>query len=191
MSLLGDAAGDFVALNAASLIHNNVGTTTLVAADKNSWNVATTSAGIPFVKYDTSNYRIGIGTSTPGRTFSVAGEGYFQNALSVGTNGTRLTSIQWAWIDCGPLNTASFPASTTMSLQCNTGIPQGHAAGDPVWLTASSSIATTVNEPWYSFTGEASSTGAGKIQVEIENDSGRALTQSNVGTTSWQLLLIK
>ncbi len=192
-TLLGDAAGDFVAINAASLIHNNAGTTTLVAANANSWNVATTSANIPFVKYDTTNYRIGISTTAPAHTLSVAGQGYFSQALSVGTNGTRMTQINTAWIDCGPLNAANFPASTTMSLYCygDSGVPQGHAANDKIWLTGSSTIPTTANEPWYYYTGEASSTGARTIQVEIYNASGRALTQANVGTTSWQLLLIK
>lgn len=191
-ALFGDAAGDLVMLNAANVIYNNAGTTTIPAANKNSWIIATSSANIPFVRYDTSNYRVGVGTSTPGATFSVAGNAYVQGNLSVGTNGTNVATIQHAWINCGPATGAyTLAATTTGILLCNGNIPQGHAANDKVWLTASSTAFTANLNNWYIYTGKASSTAAGTIQVEIMNTSGATLTNANLGSTSWQLLLIK
>ncbi len=73
---LGDASTDTLTINANSITYGNVGTTTLPSASAVAWAVATSSANIPFVRYDTSSYRIGIGTTTPGATFSVAGTLY-------------------------------------------------------------------------------------------------------------------
>ncbi len=73
---LGDASTDTLTINANSITYGNVGTTTLPSASAVAWAVATSSANIPFMRYDTSSYRIGIGTTTPGATFSVAGTLY-------------------------------------------------------------------------------------------------------------------
>jgi len=191
-ALFGDAQGDLTMFNSGSLVFNNVSTTTIVAANANSFNIATSSANIPFLKFDTSNYRIGISTTSPGATFSVAGNAYITGNLSVGTNGTNVATIQHAWIDCGPITGAyTIAATTTGFLRCNGNIPQGHAADDKVWLTASSTAGAVSTQGWYDYTGKASSTAAGTIQVLIFNNSGTTLTNANLGTSSWQLLLIK
>jgi hypothetical protein len=78
--LFGDAAADLAMFNSASMIFNNAGTTTIPSALGASWAMATSSANIPFLRYDTSNYRIGVGTSTPGSALSVAGDGRVQVA---------------------------------------------------------------------------------------------------------------
>src|SRR3989338_8470774 len=93
-TLLGDAAADLVMLNAASLILNNSGTTTIIAASEKSWSIATSSANIPFLRYDTSAYRIGLGTTTPGATFSVVGDAYVLNGLGVGLATTSIGTIE-------------------------------------------------------------------------------------------------
>lgn len=194
-ALFGNAAADLVMLNASTIVYNNVGTTTIPATNAASWAIATTSANIPFLRYDTSNYRVGIGTSTPGATFSVAGDAYIKGNLSVGTNGDNVATIQHKWINCGPITGAyTLAATTTGILRCQgTGnLPEGHAANDKVWLTASSTaFGANLTNNWYIYTGKASSTAAGIIQVEIYNASGAALTNANLGTSSWQLLLIK
>ncbi|MBI4134778.1 MAG: hypothetical protein HY471_01565 [Candidatus Sungbacteria bacterium] len=95
-ALFGDAAGDLVMFNAATLVHNNAGTTTIPSANLTAWNIATTTASIPFLRYDTSNYRIGIGTTSPAVTFSVGGggHGYFLGGLGVGVATTTAGSVQ-------------------------------------------------------------------------------------------------
>lgn len=72
-TLLGDAAGDLVMLNAATVIRNNVGTTTLPAG-ANAFAYATSSAGA-LVRIDTTNTRVGIASSSPGAALVVAGGG--------------------------------------------------------------------------------------------------------------------
>ena len=74
-TLFGDAAADLVMFNSASLRYNNAGTSTIPSSNANAWSYATSSAGIPVVKLDTSNTRVGISTSTPGATLAVGGDG--------------------------------------------------------------------------------------------------------------------
>lgn len=88
--LLGDASGDLVMFNSASLIYNNQGTTTLPLANANAWSYATSTANVPLVKLDTSNTRVGVSTTTPGATLAVGGDG---TALIMG-NATSVLSIQ-------------------------------------------------------------------------------------------------
>ena len=73
-----------------SLTYTNVGTTT-IATNANAWSYATSSASIPLVKFDASNTRIGIGTTTPGATFAVGGDG---TALIMGGGATSTLAIQ-------------------------------------------------------------------------------------------------
>ena len=81
---LGAAAGTgTLTINDGTIAYGNVATSTIVAANLNAWTIATSSAVIPFLKFNTSNYRIGIGTSTPGATFSVAGDGLYTGNLTV------------------------------------------------------------------------------------------------------------
>lgn len=86
-ALFGDAAGDIVALNAATVVYNNAGTTTIPSSNANAWAVATSSAAIPLVRYDTSNTRVGISTTTPGATLAVGGSGNIYALGSINTGG--------------------------------------------------------------------------------------------------------
>ena len=73
--LFGDAAGDLVMSNSANWIFNNAGTTTIPSANANAWSYATSTANVPFLKFNTSTYRLGVGTTTPGATLAVGGDG--------------------------------------------------------------------------------------------------------------------
>lgn len=88
-ALFGDAAGDRVMFNAANLIHNNAGTTTLPAS-ATAWSYATSSAGA-FVRLDTTNTRVGIASSSPGAALAVAGDG---TAIIMSGEGTSTISVQ-------------------------------------------------------------------------------------------------
>ncbi|OGZ99611.1 MAG: hypothetical protein A3C07_04845 [Candidatus Sungbacteria bacterium RIFCSPHIGHO2_02_FULL_47_11] len=90
-SLFGDAAGDLVMYNSAALVFNNAGTSTIPSANANAWSYATSSANIPLVKFDTSNTRVGISTTSPLATLSVGGTGYFTGTLGVGTSSPATT----------------------------------------------------------------------------------------------------
>lgn len=94
--LFGDASGDLVMFNSASLIFNNAGTSTIPSANLNAWNIATSTAGVPFLKYNTSTYRIGIGTTSPATTLSVGGDGhiYALGGLGVGRATTTAGAIE-------------------------------------------------------------------------------------------------
>ena len=83
-------------------------TTTLTAGSVNAWAIATSSSLAPWLKFDSSNFRIGIATSAPATTFAVngnmfisgsclscisttsvksAGEGIAINNVTITTNG--------------------------------------------------------------------------------------------------------
>lgn len=72
---LGNAAADTLTITSNSVTYSNAGTSTIPASNANSLSVATSSAGVPLIKYNTSTYRVGVGTTTPGATLSVAGDG--------------------------------------------------------------------------------------------------------------------
>ena len=87
---IGNAQADNVTINAGVVNYTNVSTSTIPSANANAFNVATTSANIPLVKFDTSNTRVGIGTTTPGATLAVGGDG---TAIIIG-GATSSLSIQ-------------------------------------------------------------------------------------------------
>ena len=90
---LGDAAGDALTINSNSITYANAATSTIVSSNLGALAVATTSATVPFLRFDTSNSRIGIGTTSPGATFSVAGDGLYTGNLTVsGTFSSTQTS---------------------------------------------------------------------------------------------------
>lgn len=88
--LHGDASTDLVMFNAATLIFNNQGTSTLPLSNADAWSFATSTANIPLLKLNTSNTRVGISTTTPGATLAVGGDG---TALVMG-NATSVLSVQ-------------------------------------------------------------------------------------------------
>ena len=71
-------------------------TTTIPSSLVNSFAIATSSASTPFLSFDTANYRIGVGTSSPGTTFSIAGSLLVSADTNIGgaltVSGTNSTS---------------------------------------------------------------------------------------------------
>ena len=186
-ALFGDAAGDAAAFNAATIRFNNAGTTSIPSANAAGWAIATSSADVPFVRYDTSNYRIGVGTTSPSWTFSVAGDALVSGNLRVGAN-SSVSGIIHGFCDFGAIDAqTTIAATTTGAVACTTQAPAGLSAGDKVWLTASTS-AIGILPGTFIYTGMASSTAANRIQALIYNTSGGTLT---IPTTTWQYLIIK
>ncbi|MFY9463435.1 MAG: hypothetical protein WAP52_04625, partial [Candidatus Sungiibacteriota bacterium] len=66
------ADGD-ISIAGGDLIFGNLATTSIVASKVNAFSIATSTTAIPFMTFDTANYRIGIGTITPSATLSIAG----------------------------------------------------------------------------------------------------------------------
>ncbi|MEK6939949.1 MAG: hypothetical protein AABX31_04430, partial [Nanoarchaeota archaeon] len=62
-------------------------TTTIPSSLRNAFAFATSSASAPFLSFDTTTYRVGLGTTTPGRTFSVKGN-LLANLLNLSGSGT-------------------------------------------------------------------------------------------------------
>src|SRR3989338_9676473 len=90
-TLFGDASADLLMYNSAALVFNNAGTSTIPSANANAWSYATSSANIPLVKFDTSNTRVGISTTSPLATLSVDGTAVFTGTLGVGTSSPATT----------------------------------------------------------------------------------------------------
>ena len=185
---LGDAAADRLTLNGAIEAHSTQGTTTLTASAY-SWGFATTTAEVPLMRYDTTNTRVGISTTTPGAMLAVASSTY-TGGLIVGGTGTYTSGILSGWTDCGPANGLAttyitINASTTGIIACQGNIPNV-TAGDKIWLTASSTGFSTAMS-WI-YTGVASSTANGRIQAQILNLSSANYT---VASSTWMYLIIK
>lgn len=98
-ALFGDASSDLVNFNASNLNFNNNGTSTLPIHAK-AWAYATTSSATggvnAFVRFDTSNTRVGISSSTPGTTFSVQGDTMTTGGLGVGAATTTPGGVEIA-----------------------------------------------------------------------------------------------
>lgn len=149
---------------------------------------------------------VGVGTSTPANAFSVQGDAYISGSLknvqnitatgtvTIGANGTTLNSIITGFCDFGAIagtgGAATIAATSTGAVACQAQAPAGLAAGDKVWLTASSTgqQTQTPGVSAYIYAGVASSTASNRIQAIIFNPTGQTLT---IGTTSWQYLIIK
>ena len=122
---------------------------------------------------------------------------YVSGRLWVGAGGTggsattsAIAAIRHGWCDFGPIIASqSIVASTTGVVACTGQAPQGHAADDKVWLTASTTASGFINGGMpVMYTGMASSTAAGRIQAMVFNGTGAAWT---VTTSSWQYLIVK
>ncbi|QQG42382.1 MAG: DUF5011 domain-containing protein [Candidatus Giovannonibacteria bacterium] len=61
----------------------NQATTTIASSLINAFSFATSTSVTPFLTFDTKNYRIGIGTTTPSATFSVSGDILASGGLNV------------------------------------------------------------------------------------------------------------
>ena len=84
---LGNDSTHTVTMNGGTLAFGNVSTTTIPTGNANAWNIATSSANIPLMKFDTSNYRVGIGTSSPAALFSVGGNAIGSRGFYVSSTG--------------------------------------------------------------------------------------------------------
>ncbi len=145
---LGDAQADTLTVNAGTLTYGSAATTTIVSSNLGSLAIATSSATVPFLRFDTSNSRIGIGTTSPGRTFSVAGSAVFSGDVTV--EGTFT-----------PTQTTATSFTVTGATLLNGAVTLGDAAADVITITgnASTTNAFTVGSNLY-VGGRATTTGA-------------------------------
>ncbi len=109
-------------------------------------------------------------------------------AVTIGAGGTSFTNILYGFCDFGPIVASqSIVASTTGTVACTGQVPSGLAAGDKVWLTASTTASGVVGGSVI-YTGIASSTATTRIQAMVFNGTGAAWT---VTTSTWQYFIIK
>src|SRR3989344_5081456 len=66
------ASGDLI-IGGGDIVLTKVSTTTIPDLAINAFSFATSTAAIPLLTFDTLNYRVGVGTTSPGGTFAVAG----------------------------------------------------------------------------------------------------------------------
>ena len=82
------ASTSLLTINGGTVTYGQSSTSTIPSNALNAFSFATTTTGIPFLSFDTSNYRIGIGTTSPSQLLSVSGNGYFTGGLGVGRSTT-------------------------------------------------------------------------------------------------------
>ncbi len=168
--LFGDASTDLAMFNSASLIYNNQGTTTIPAANAASWAYATSSANIPFVRYDTSNYRIGIGTTTPGATFAVGGAG---NIYALGGIGAGLATTTAGALETSGAGLIGGAFNVTGAAVLNGNVTLGDATADVVTFTSgdhrySNAGTTTIPDSNANSWAYATSSSAGPAFVRLD-----------------------
>ena len=79
------AANQSLLFSGINMVYASSSTTT-IPTGVNAFSIATSSStAIPMLSFDTTNSRVGFGTTSPSATFSVAGTGYFGGSLGVGT----------------------------------------------------------------------------------------------------------
>lgn len=89
---LGNAAADVTTFTSGDLRYSNAGTTTIPASSAVAWAYATSSsAGRAFVRFDTANTFVGIGTSTPAAALDVGGDGSLAVTSATGTATATIT----------------------------------------------------------------------------------------------------
>lgn len=106
------------------------------------------------------------------------------SAITVG-GGSRVAGIITGFCDFGPLTTgATVVTATTTNVACNVQSGVGWAAGDAVWLTASS----TTGAPSVIYGGIASTTSATRIGAVMYNVTAQTV---NVPTSTFRYLIIR
>lgn len=97
--LFGGSASNLVNFNSANLNFNNIGTSTL-PINATAWGYATSTGGAntggAFIRFDTTNTRVGISSSTPGSTFSVQGDIQATGGFGVGAATTTPGAVEIA-----------------------------------------------------------------------------------------------
>lgn len=131
------------------------------------------------------NLSMNAATSSAATTTSF----YVDTSARFGTNGTSVSSIIHGFCSFGPqVVSQSVAATSTGAVQCTSEAPTGLAAGDKVWLTASSTAMNLNGAGSITYTGLASSTASNVIRALVYNGTGAAWT---VTTSTWQYLIVK
>ncbi|MBI1957008.1 MAG: hypothetical protein HYS44_00925, partial [Candidatus Niyogibacteria bacterium] len=199
---LGDAVGDTVTINAGTLTFNNtatinfatstlafsgLATTTIPNLRVNAWSIATSTDIVPTFTISTvaSPFgRIGIGTTSPYATFSVAGAGVFTGTLNVSelstfgnASTTRLTVTNDVWLAASGGNVGIASSSPWGLLSVN---PNALGTGVPSFVIGSSTATNFI------------ATNGGRVGIGTTNPQGRfsisdsnlSLAWSQIGTTT-------
>lgn len=168
----------------AMTLYNNItfannATATIPSAATASFNIATSSASIPFLKFDTSNYLIGISTTSPAVTLSVGGAGnvYALGGLGVGVATTTAGSIEASGVIQGAKLSVNGDATIKNLTITNSTTTNATSTNLTVTSAASTSVLTVSG----GLGSGISTTTAGALQTTGPNQLGGAL---NVGGAS-------
>jgi hypothetical protein len=153
---LGDAQADSVTFNSGLLNFPNVSTSTIISSSVNAFNYATTSANIPFLKFDTSNYRLGIGTTSPSQTLSLGGAGHLYALGGIGVGIATTTSGVLETTGAGLIGGA-FNVTGVSSFNASTTLIRAGVTGD-FWIGDAQTDRLTINAGVTNFTNSSTST---------------------------------
>ncbi|KKU80754.1 MAG: YadA domain-containing structural protein, partial [Parcubacteria group bacterium GW2011_GWA2_47_8] len=98
---IGNAAGDQLIINSGSVSFVNSATSTIATSSVNAFSFATSSTAIPLLSFDTLHNRVGISTTSPSDTFSIAGNVFSSGIATFLGNSTSTFSagIQTSALD--------------------------------------------------------------------------------------------
>ncbi|MDP3710832.1 MAG: hypothetical protein Q8R29_03900, partial [bacterium] len=106
---IGDSQSDTLTIHPGTVTYINSSTTTIPSATKNAYSIATSTSVTPFLTFNTDAYRIGIGTTTPGRTLSIQGDLLVSGTANLATLNMSSLTIT------GTLDITSTTATSTLS----------------------------------------------------------------------------
>lgn len=116
-AVFGDLQTDRVGVRAGVFSFNNVATTTIARLTLNAFSIATSSdtntGVVPMLSFNTSDSRVGIGSTSPGARFAVAGAVLVDGGLGVGAATTTKGVIETA----GNITAIRQSATTTLRLR--------------------------------------------------------------------------
>src|SRR3989344_4366571 len=119
-----------ILLSGINIIHASSSTTTIPSA-VNAFSFATSSSAIPFLSFDSTNYRIGLGTTSPAQTLSIGGAGnvYLLGGLGVGVATTTTGVIETIGvINVGGSGPSTFANGINATTGCFDAVGEGGGA---------------------------------------------------------------
>ncbi|MEK7541380.1 MAG: hypothetical protein AAB533_00850, partial [Patescibacteria group bacterium] len=102
-----------LSIGGGDLIFGNVATTTIPQNLVNAFSISTSTTAIPFLTFDTANYRIGVGTTSPAATLSLAGDLLASGRLTLAGGDLQFSRVGTTTIPAGAVNAFSIGTSTT------------------------------------------------------------------------------
>jgi|GEM_PF-1681420 len=146
-----------ILLQNSNVVYASSSTSTIATA-LNAFSFATSTAATPLLSFDTTNTRIGLGTTAPAQFFSIASTTYIAGGLGVGIATTSPGNIQTSGIiNVQGTGSSTFANGINLSSGCfsvsnacvgGSGFTGSGASGQVTFFTGSSALSSDSSFVW-------------------------------------------